>query len=178
MTFVDRNGLELSPVGHSANAYKFTAIRVNARGWSAYARGMETGKEVSIHNFSKTFKDERDAAYVAQMFALAYDKEAVTKLVQEGNFLEVTKKFVAEIELPEWKYASEGLDVEDFQSGDYGTNRVDNLRVAIVEAIKLSGRKAPSIAIAKQITDDAQRLVDYGLSMRAAAKAALTLSDW
>lgn len=166
----DQNGLELTPVSHSLNAYRLTAVDVTTQKYAAYAASKPTHKnEWSMHTIH-LYKDPRDAAYVAQEFAKIYDKVAVRQMIIAGTFNDVAKNFLETIEIPEWKYQAEGLSFEDILGGKYKTNYVNNAKDALVEAMKVFNVKAPAVAEAKKMITAVENLVKSGMTYRAAAK--------
>ena len=166
----DRNGLELSPMAETMNAYKMTTVDRLTKKFTAYARGDQTGDIVSIFEIGE-FKDPRDAAFVGQEFAKVYTKEQVRLMREAGTFREVANTFKANIDIPVWKYPAEGLTMEEIL-GDYGykTNRVEDARAAVVEALKLFNKKAPPLAFAKMVVAEVEARYKAGQSYRQAAK--------
>jgi hypothetical protein len=167
----DRNGLELSPVADTKNAYKLTSVNVKRGKFNAYARSAFRNKnEFTMCNFAK-FDDPRDAAFVAQEFAKEYDKEAVRQMVVDGTFLEVANEFVAGLEIPEWKFPAEGLTIDDILCDySYTKNHVPTARDALIEVFKVFGGKPPAVAEATKMIKKVDELYNSGMSYREAAR--------
>lgn len=164
----DLNGLELTPMAETLNSYFLTAVQTKLRKYEAYAAGTSKKNVWTKHRIGM-FNDPRDAAFVAQEFARIYSKDTVDELVRDGNFAEVAKEFRETIEIPEWKYPAEGLDFDDIEGGSYKLNYVNNARDALVEAIKVLGKKVPSIADAKKMISKVEDSVAEGMTYRTAA---------
>lgn len=166
----DMNGLELSPVSTSMNAYRLTAIDMTNQKYAAYAASKPSKKnEWAMHPIG-LFKDPRDAAFVAQEFAKVYDKQTVRVMITDGTFWEVAREFRESIEIPEWKYPAEGLSFDEIVGGKYKTNYVNNAKDALVEAIKVFNVKPPVLAVAKKMMSDLEEMVKGGMTYREAAK--------
>lgn len=167
----DQNGLELTPVSNSLNAYRLTAVDVTTQKYAAYAASKPTHKnEWSMHTIH-LYKDPRDAAFVAQEFAKVYDKVAVRQMIIDGSFNQVAKEFRENLEIPEWKYQAEGLTFEDILGGKYKTNYVNNAKDALVEALRVFNMKAPALKIATKMMAEVENLVKNGMTYRSAAAA-------
>lgn len=165
----DLNGLELTPVSDSLNAYRLTAVDTTNEKYSAYAASKPTHKnEWSMHTIG-LYKDPRDAAYVAQEFAKLYDKVKVRQMIIDGTFTEVAREFRENIEIPEWKYPAEGLSFEDILGGKYKTNYVNNAKDALLEAMRVFNIKAPALDAAKKMMAEVENLVRQGMTYRNAA---------
>ena len=166
----DRNGLELSPIQDSLNAYKFTAVNPKIRAYSAYAQSTRKKGIYSMVTIAR-FDDARDAAFVGQEFAKRYNEQEVYQMVIDKTFDDVAKDFVDGLVMPIWQYPAEGLDWDDILGND-GTvkNRVDNSRDALVEALKIAGKPTPALAKAKQLIAEVDKLYNQGMSFREAAK--------
>lgn len=166
----DQNGLELTPVSNSLNAYRLTAVDVTAQKYAAYAASKPTHKnEWSMHTIG-LYKDPRDAAFVAQEFAKIYDKFAVRQMVIDCTLNQVAKDFRESIDIPEWKYQAEGLSFDDILGGKYNTNYVNNAKDALVEALRVSNMKAPALKVAIEMMSKVENLVKSGMTYRSAAK--------
>lgn len=167
----DRNGLELSPVSESFNAYKFTSVDFTTKRYDAYARG--TRKHQNQWNMFTigTYKDPRDAAYVAQKFDEEHDNQFVRDLVTDGEWYKYAREYRENIDIPEWEFPSEGLTIEDIEL-DYGykTNRVSSPKEALIEAIKVFGKKPPVLKYVKPMVDAVEELYEDGLTYRQAAQ--------
>lgn len=166
----DQNGLELTPVSNSLTAYRLTAVAVTTKKYAAYAASIPPHKIGWSMHIIHLYKDPRDAAFVAQEFAKVYDKAAVRQMIDDGSFNQVAKKFCENIEIPEWKYQAEGLTIEDILGGKYKTNYVNNVKDALVEAIRVAGVKTPPLKIATKMMADVEELVKNGFTYRIAAK--------
>jgi hypothetical protein len=166
----DRNGLELSPIQDSLNAYKFTAVNPKIRAYSAYAQATR-GKGIYSMVTIARFDDARDAAFVGQEFAKAFTIDQVYQMVIDKTFDDVAKDFVANLDMPVWQYPAEGLDWDDITGENgYTKNRVDNAREALVEALKVCGKPSPALAVAKKMIAQVEALYKNGMSFREAAK--------
>lgn len=165
----DRNGLELTSVSNTLNAYRLTAVDKTKQKINAYANShTEYKDQFHMHTIGQ-YDDARDAAYVGQQFEKKYDKYVVRQLVKDGLFSEIAKEFRQNIEIPEWIYPAEGLDWDDILGGKYETNYVDNARDAIREALKILNKKAPPIEEAKKIIAKVEQLFKDGMTYRQAA---------
>lgn len=166
----DRNGLELSPMSDTLNAYKMTAMDTSIKKVIAYARSSHTGKQVSIFTIG-LFKDPRDAAYIAQEFAKVYTKDQVKQMVIDRTLRETAKRFIAATDIPEWKYPAEGITFEDIEC-DYGykRNRVEDARAALVEALHIFQKKAPILKEVPALISAVKKKYEAGMSYRQAAK--------
>lgn len=165
----DLNGLQLTPVSDSLNAYRLTAVDTVNEKYSAYAASKPTHKnEWSMHTIG-LYKDPRDAAHVAQEFAKLHDKVKVRQMIIDGTFTEIAREFRENIEIPEWKYPAEGLSFEDILGGKYKTNYVNNAKDALLEAMRVFNIKAPALNIAKKMMDEVENLARQGMSYRSAA---------
>jgi len=170
----DRNGLELSPVAESNNAYKLTSLCVRTQMFNAYARSAygtsNRDKEFTMCNFAR-FKDPRDAAHAAQEFSKQYDKYAILSMVTDGTFREIAGEFAKDLDYPEWKYPAEGMTIQDIlgESG-YKINRVCDSRAALVEAFQVLACKPPAAAWTKVMIDQVDVLYEAGLDYRTAAR--------
>lgn len=166
----DRNGLELSPIQDSLNAYKFTAVNPKIRAYSAYAQSTRKKGIYSMVTIAR-FDDARDAAFVGQEFAKRYNEQEVYQMVIDKTFDDVAKDFVDNLVMPVWQYPAEGLDWDDILGNDGAKkNRVDNARDALVEALKDAGKAAPAIVQAKKMIAEVEALYQTGVSLREAAK--------
>jgi hypothetical protein len=167
----DRNGLELTPQADTMNTYKLTTVELNKRKYGAYARARETRNGEWTMFKIGYFADPRDAAYIAQKFAEEFDQDRVRQLVTDRQFDEMAALFVATTEIPEWKYPAEGMLIEDILN-DYGykRNRVLDAREALVEAIKLFGKRAPALNMVKDYIARVDQLYKAGKSYREAAR--------
>lgn len=166
----DRNGLELTPSQVSMNSYKFTAVNPKARNYSAYAQASRNRGLYSMVTIAK-FDDARDAAYVGQEFAKLYTNEQVYEMVLDKSFEDITKQFVENLDIPEWAYPAEGLDWDDILGYDKSKkNHVFTSKDALVEALKETGKKPPSVVIARQMVAEVDALYNQGKSYRDAAK--------
>lgn len=166
----DRNGLELTPVQSSLNAYKFTAVNVASRNYTAYAQATRNRGIYSMVTIAK-FDDARDAAYVGQQFAKIYTESQVYEMVIDKTFEQIANEFVGGLDIPEWQFPAEGFDWDDIVGSDGTTkNRVDNAREALVEALKIAGKPTPALASAKKMIADVEKLYQGGASYREAAK--------
>lgn len=166
----DHNGLELTPVSNSLNAYRLTAVDLTTQKYSAYAASKPTHKnEWSMHTIY-LYDDPRDAAFVAQEFAKIYDKVAVRQMIIDGTFSHIAKEFRENIDIPEWKYQYEGLSFDDILGKKYKTNYVNNAKDALVEALRVFNIKTPPLKIASKMMAEVENLVAAGMNYRAAAK--------
>lgn len=167
----DRNGLELTPQTNTMNSYKMTTIEVKKRKYGAYARAMETrNNEWTMYKIGY-FNDPRDAAYIAQEFATHYDNAQIRQMVTDCTFDSIAQQFIANTEIPEWQYPAEGLLIEDILNDyEYKYNHVINARDALIEAIKVFGKKTPSLTHAKSYIDKVEELYMKGNSYREAAR--------
>lgn len=166
----DRNGLELSPIQTSLNAYKFTAVNVHSRNYTAYAQATRNKGIYSMVTIAK-FDDARNAAFVGQEFAKKFTEAQVYEMVIDKMFETIAADFVESLDIPVWQFPAEGLDWDDITGND-GTvkNRVDNSREALVEALKIAGKPTPALAKAKQLIAEVDKLYNQGMSFREAAK--------
>lgn len=166
----DLNGLELTQVADSLNSYKLTAVDTKIRKISAYAASRPNHKnDFSMHTIGQ-YNDPRDAAYVGQEFAKRYDKVTVKQMVIDGTFRAVANEFRESIEIPEWKFRAEGLDFDDIFGGKYEKNYMDNSRDALLEAIRVLGKKTPALPEAKKLMAEVDKLVNAGgITFRQAA---------
>lgn len=165
----DRNGLELTPVQTSLNAYKYTAVNVKGRDYTAYAQAARNRGIYSMVTIAK-FDDARDAAFIGQEFAKKYTVEQVYEMVLDKSFSDVAERFVEDTEIPEWQYPAEGLDWDDILGNSDKKNRVADAKDALVEALKISKKKTPVVTVAKQMVNEVDTLYKQGMSYRAAAK--------
>lgn len=166
----DRNGLELTPVQTSMNAYKFTAVNVAGRNYTAYAQATRNRGIYSMVTIAK-FADARDAAHVGQEFAKNYTESQVYQMVIDKTFEQTAADFVGALGMPEWQFPAEGLDWDDIVGGvGYEKNRVDNAREALVEALKIASKPTPTLTTAKKLIADVEKLYKDGASYREAAK--------
>lgn len=172
----DRNGLELSPIQDSLNAYKFTAVNPSIRAYSAYAQATRKKGIYSMVTIAR-FDDARDAAFVGQEFAKRYTIDEVYQMVIDKTFDDIAKDFVDNLEMPMWQYPAEGLDWDDI-IGSEGTlkNRVDNARDALVEALKVANKPTPALAQAKKMIAEVEKLYNNGMNYRSAAKNVVNMS--
>ena len=172
----DRNGLALSPVATSNNAYVFTSLNIRQRKFNAYARMAGARKEFTMLNFG-AFNDPRDAAHIAQEFNKAYCKDQIRQMYVDDTFQEIAKEFINNTEIPDWKYPAEGLTVADIEC-DYGytDNWVAGPREALVEVIKVFGIKPPPLNEAKVLVQKVSQLVASGMSLRQAARQAVNIA--
>lgn len=166
----DRNGLELSPIHDSLNAYKFTAVNTATRTYSAYAQATRKKGIYSMVTIAR-FDDARDAAFIGQEFGKKFTEQDVHQMVIDKTFGDVAKDFVDQLDIPVWQYPAEGLDWDDIvgSNGDK-KNRVDNARDALIEALKAAGKSTPALAQAKKMVAEVDGLYLNGMSFREAAK--------
>lgn len=173
----DHNGLELTPMSDTMNSYKMTAVDLTKKKFIAYVRSAVRSKnEFSMFNIS-FHNDPRDAAFVAQEFAKKYSKEVVRSMVIDGTFKEFAKEFSENLEIPVWKYYAEGFSIEELINGgfeEYQKNYAATAKDAIVEAIKVLGKKTPDLKTAKAIIEKVENLYKTGMSYRAAANQILS----
>lgn len=170
----DLNGLQLTPAADTMNTYRLTAVNLREQKFSAYAASRPSHRnEFSMHTIG-LYSDPRDAAFVAQEFEKRYNKDEVRTLVKDGLFAAVARHFRETIEIPEWQYPAEGLTIEEMLGGSYTRNYVDNARDALVEAIKVTGAKAPPLAQAKALMARVEELVRGGITYRMAARQVIT----
>jgi hypothetical protein len=169
----DHNGLELSPVAESMNAYKMTAVSLTRKKFSAYANAKPRFKnEFAMYSIGM-YNDPRDAAYVAQEFAKQYTPEQTRQMVIDGSIYQIAKEFRENIEIPEWKFSAEGLTINELINGGYemfNHNYVDNAKDALIEAIKVYNKKTPALNEVKKIMETIEKLHDDGETYRNAAK--------
>lgn len=167
----DRNGLELTPVQTSLNAYKFTAVNPKARVYSAYAQSTRNRGVYSMVTIAK-FTDPRDAAFVGQEFAKIYDEDTILQMAIDGTFKEIAVEFVHSLTIPQWTYPAEGLDWDDIHGSKTGLiNRVENARQALVEAIKVADKPIPPLSACKALIARVESMYASGdYSYRSAAK--------
>ena len=165
----DRNGLELSPIQESLNAYKFTATNTKARNYSAYAQLTRNRGLYSMATIGK-YKDARDAAFVGQAFAKVFNEQQAYEMVLDKTFEEVAADFVSKLEIPEWKYPAEGLDWDDIHGSNGCKNRVDNAKDALIEALKIMKKQTPALPKAKKMIEEVEALYQTGKSYRESAK--------
>ena len=102
----DRNGLELTPIQNSLNAYKFTAVNPKIRAYSAYAQATRHKGVYSMVTIAR-FDDARDAAFVGQEFAKAFAEDQVYQMVIDKTFDDVAKDFVDGLQMPIWQYPAD-----------------------------------------------------------------------
>lgn len=172
----DRNGLQLSPVKHSMNAYRLTSVDVTNKKFDAYINVVwDDPSRYKMHEIG-SYKDPRDAAYVAQEFEKIHfsderSKSYVKDLINEGKFAAFAREFRQSIEIPEWQYPAEGLDMEDI-TNDYGykQNRVEDARQALIECIKVFNLTPPPLNQAKNLIAKVEGLYKKGKGYREAAK--------
>ena len=168
----DRNGLELSPVSHrTMNSYKFTTVDLKIKRYNAYA---SIHSKYENENFGmvtiRAYKDPRDAAFVGQEFNKMYNKFVARELQDAGDLRDVITDFLENVEIPEWKFPSEGLSIEELLGEvKYRTNRVDSAKEALIEAIKLTGSKPPALNLINEIVKKVEKLYKEGLTYREAA---------
>lgn len=175
----DLNGLELSPQSKSNNAYLYTTFIARRKKYSAYARMDYKRKgEWQMYEIG-TFEDSRDAAFIAQMFAKHYTREAVREMVEDGSFPIVTNQFVCEMSIPEWKHPAAGLDIEDIIGGSrYELNFVCDAKEALRECIKVFKLPVPPLKKLPDLVAKVNTLYEYeGMTYRNAAKKALGVED-
>ena len=165
----DRNGLELTPIGNSMNSYKFTAVNPKYRNYSAYAQATRNKGLYSMVIIAK-YDDPRDAAFIGQEFAKKFTTEQIYEMAHDKSFDDIAKQFIEDMEIPEWQYPAEGMDWDDILGSDSKKNRVADARDALVEALKISKKKAPTVAVAKQMINEVESHYNQGMSYRAAAK--------
>ena len=165
----DQNGLQLSEVAETMNAYRLTAVDKTVKKFVAYARAARSSNdEWSMYDLG-FFKDPRDAAYAAQEFELLYTKEQIRQMVIDKVFYETARDYRETLEIPEWQYPAEGLDMDDILGGSYKMNYVNNAREALVEALGVMNKKVPVLAIAKLMMNEVEKLVKNGTTYRNAA---------
>jgi hypothetical protein len=165
----DRNGLTLSPVGETLNAYYLAHINMANKSFSASAQATEyrNNTSASIGNY----KDPRDAAYVAQQFQESYSPEIVRTMLHDNMFRDTVASFLEYTDIPKWKYPAEGLDMDDL-TGDhkYTKNYAPNAREALVEAIAVYDIAPPPLTEVKSLIDKVEKLYrDEDLTYRQAA---------
>lgn len=168
----DRNGLELSPIAETKNAYKLTSVNMRLRKYNAYARSAHRNrKEFTMLNFPQKFDDPRDAAFAAQEFAKLYDKEAVRQMAVDGVFTDIARELVDNLEFPEWQFPAEGITIQDILC-DYGytKNHVTTARDALVEVFKVFSIRPPQVKQATKMITEVEALYQSGMSLREAAR--------
>lgn len=169
----DHNGLELSPVSDTMNAYRLTSVDMKEKKFSAYAALYQGPQKLFGMATIGMYKDPRDAAFVAQEFAKVYDKQKARQLVTDGLFYEIAREFRESIEIPEWQYDAEGFTIEELANGgfeEYKRNWVDNAKDALVEALKIAEKKSPDLKTAKTMIAEVEKLHKEGMTYRNAAK--------
>lgn len=169
----DNNGLELTPVANSLNAYRLTAVDMTEKKYAAYAASKPRRKnDWSMHTIG-LYKDPRDAAFVAQEFAKLHDKVAVRQMITDNTFIDIVRAFRETIEIPVWKFDPEGLSFDDILGGKYKTNYVNNAKDAIIEALRVFQKKTPSLAEGKILLQKVEAMVKSGLNYRQAAHSVI-----
>lgn len=186
MASYDRNGLELTPVSDSLNSYKFTAVDRKNKYFVSYAQATQYTKQIQSNKYAEKIysmiyigyhKDPRDAAYVGQVFNELYTEEQIYNMAVDGEFRQIAKDFVNNIEIPKWKHPAEGLTMDDIVGNNsYKKNRVVDAREALVEAIEQFGVKVPSLAEVKNMIAHVEELYNNGYSYRNAAKTVLNIT--
>jgi hypothetical protein len=168
----DHNGLELTPMAETMNSYKMTNVNLTRKKFAAYARATaKHAKEMSMFDIAY-FDDPRDAAFIAQEFAKKFSKETVRSMVTDGTFKETAKEFAQNLEIPEWKYQAEGFSIEELLNGgyeEYKKNYAATAKDALVEAIKVLGKKTPDLKTSKIIIEKVENLYKTGMNYRDAA---------
>lgn len=169
----DHNGLQLTPAADTMNTYRRTAVDLTTKKFNAYAASKPRFKnDFSMHPFAQ-FKDPRDAAFIAQEFEKLYDKVKVRQMVTDGTLREVANEFIKNTEIPEWQFPAEGFTIEELLNGgyeEYKRNYVDNAKDALVEALRVSGKKTPDLKTAKSMIEEVEALYKTGMTYRLAAK--------
>jgi hypothetical protein len=175
----DFNGLPLSPVTDSANsnnAYLYAHMDWNNHKYVAKTPIILNNVTRTPHAFLGSYDDARDAAFVAMTFAETYSKDAATAMYMDGTFRDVVDEFLANLEIPEWKYPSEQITFAEFENAKeegYTTNRVEGAREAILEILKIKNLKAPNLTEAKALIAKVEAMVKAGThNYRQAAKVA------
>jgi hypothetical protein len=167
----DRNGLRLSPMAETNNAYYHTAVDTSTNKYSAYARAEVTeGRgQWSMYRIGKLYTDSRHAAFVAQEFEKTYSQRSTRMMVNEGTFSDCADKFVEGIDIPEWQYPAEGLSAEDVAIG-YKRNYIPGAREALIEVISVFGLQPPPIVSIKGLVNEVEMQYKLGITYREAAR--------
>lgn len=170
----DRNGLELTPKANTMNSYKYTAVDLTAKKFTAYARATQKhSKEWNIFRIGN-FKDPRDAAYIGQKFADEHTKEYVRTLHTDGEWAEYAALWISEQDIPEWKYEAEGMTIDDITGENtYKINRVDDAKEALREWISMKGIKVPPLNMVNNLIQSVNQLYQNGKSYRQAVRELL-----
>lgn len=176
----DNNGLPLSPVAASAksnNAYLYAHMDWTHRVYVARTPIHHNRVTRTPQAYLGTYDDARDAAYVAMSFAELYPKDVATEMYMAGTFNDAAREFLENLEIPEWQYPSEQISFDEYENievAGYTTNRVEDARAAIVEAIKLFGVKTPKLEESKKMIARVEEMVKAGThNLRQAAKVVL-----
>lgn len=144
----DSNGLELTTsLADTLNTYLYTAVDQKNRRFDAIAI---PGFPAHANRFNMidiaSYKDPRDAAFIAQEFAKEFSKEEIRTMIIDGTFRETAKQFAATTEIPEWQFPAEGLDFDDILSDyKYDRNWHETARDALVEVFKNIPGKRPAL---------------------------------
>lgn len=169
----DKNGLALTPMGDSKNSYLYTAMIMGTRKVSAYARvRKEKGVNFLMASIGM-FDDPRDAAFIAQEFAKAYNVDQTTQMKVDGTFREISKEFIKNTEIPEWQFPAEGLTFEELEgegADGYMFNYVNNAKDALREVVQMFKLKAPAVKAIPALITKVEELVKGGETYRAAAR--------
>jgi hypothetical protein len=177
----DRNGLQLSTAtAETLNSYRLTSVDLATKKYSAYAQASRPKgqNQWSMFHIGTQFKDPRDAAFIAQEFEKAYNKDQVRQMHTDGILYDVGREFVANTEIPEWQYPAEGLLIEDILN-DYGykQNYVPDSKSALREVIAVFKLKPPVLKEVKGLVDQVEKLYNKGMTYREAARKVMNVNE-
>jgi hypothetical protein len=175
----DRNGLQLSSIAKSRNAYLHTAVDINRKKYAAYAQASRPlGAQQWAMFPIGFFDDPRDAAFVAQSFQDKYNRDNIRQMVEDGEFNQVASDFVKNLDIPEWKYPAEGILIEDILC-DYGykNNIVPDAKVALREVITVFELKTPPLKDVKGLIDQVEKLYKSGMTYRESARIVMNIKE-
>jgi len=165
----DRNGLKLSSVSETPNAYYKSHMHLRTKDFRARAWTSKPKSTITIGSFA----DARDAAYVAEQFGLTYSNDQIDDFTLSGSFREIAKDFIKNISIPEWRYPSENVTFKELEEGVYKTNRSSDAREALRDVIISRKMSFPPITRVKAIIAEVEKEYSLGLNYRDAAQKVL-----
>jgi len=146
----DLNGLELSEqINNTLSAYKHVAYDLTSRKYIPITHRHQRGKSFNMLSIHHGMNTPLEAAFVAQRFNEEHDRDFVESLSVDGKFREYVKQFIADLEIPEFKYPPEGYLIEDYLN-DYRLveakqARCDDAKSALAYIIKQNELPVPPL---------------------------------
>ena len=174
MSSYDHNGLELtrSKNDNTSTAYFRTSWNPISKKFQANFYKAYRGRSVNGTDVIREYEDARDAAFVAQEFDRMYTPEQNRLAETDGTIRQITADFVANLVIPTWQYPAEGFDREELINGSFGgyrTNYDSDAREALKEALRVFGKKPPTVDAAREYIKQVEVFHAKGMTYRQAA---------